>query len=1394
MRGTIVWLMMLMLIPVASRAETLWSTGTPNGDYREFAIPGHFAEYSQHFPHDVTYTIGRSRASTDWPYVHPGPSDPWAGSRLHPFHIDFHLRAAPTTPCKLNVYLIDSRHDSPQVMEIDVNGLKHWRFALVSGTGDVSLTNPNAGMQDTVAVPFPAGLLKPGYNRITLTVVASCWALYDAVSLETGANLPAGPVIRDLVAAPGTGLVHISLFNSGAEGTVSVGLKNGQARTTLVSPGRNRFDLPSREELSPGAMVVVTAANHRWEAPVQLQRSLWRIGEADGSWQEFAIAGKYADYQARFPNDVDFQIGKSDPGRDWPFIHPGPNDAWAGTRRHPFRVDFDVASVPTGVCRLDLNLVDTQHLGGPRLEVRVNDSKPTLIDLPKGATDDSLIDSSKGRHSQASVAFPGSLLHAGRNRVIVTIVSGSWIQYDSLELVTGADLPEAPQVEGLQVAYVPLFRWEGGRLMQAVRVTARNTGALGEGIVHLFGPATAGKKMGLAPGTNSTLLLVPALVRPGILTVTLQTGDREHSARCSAVPQRHWKIYVGPSTHTDIGYTDLQERVFQRHNENTAAAIAASAKDPTFRWNLEVGFQAELYAKQGPQAAEALGKRLRSGQIGLGGLYLNLLTGLCSGEELAQAVGRIQRIALTNKCVADEANLTDVPTAVGTLPMLLRQGGVPYFADGVDDALPFVWGGPQVHQSPYWWEGLDGSRVLAISAVVYAQASILGLTDSVEMMEDRLPDWMADIGRPGYPGDALYVYGSSPDNQPIQPIYTDVARQWNKRWAFPHIIIGRADEFFKYVESNFGKTLPVVRGDIGSLWEDGAASSATETALNRYARTHLTGAVQRLAVGSAAGTGAFPRKAVDDAWSNVLFFDEHTWGAASSISEPEGEQTVRQWATKAAFAQNAAIEAESLQVASRRSAAAKTITGSPKRILRVFNDLSWPRDIVVTADHTNAGAEVREATPSSAEVPCQVNDGRVVFTAKQIPPLGWRDYLVSSAPEQQARGLLQPGSDPWTWECPKYQIRIDSVTGSIAGLVDHATGREWVNRSNGHGLNEFLYVLGSDGNRTVDPRLPMQALQIQRHTAAHVSLVENGGQRAVLHIGRSGPQAPPVDTYVIIGRGTTIELVNVIHKRATLVKEAGYFAFPFQIDRAARPRAFVDLPYGVLNVAADQVPGACTDWLAVNSFAAITDGNNTAYLATPHAPLIMYNDIFRLLLHPRATPLNGAIYSYVFNNYWGTNYKASQGGDLLFSYTLHLELGDFDPVKASHFGWDRLAEMQDPRAGTAAEPWVRLLPGSDVSVHEGSPIGACVHLSEGPVVLGGLTHEDGRLLARLYNPTRQAALAVLSLPGLTIRDARRTDLIGRPISGAVPRVIGNYVSISVPARGIATVALRTEKR
>jgi hypothetical protein len=935
-------------------------------------------------------------------------------------------------------------------------------------------------------------------------------------------------------------------------------------------------------------------------------------------------------------------------------------------------------------------------------------------------------------------------------------------------------------------------------------VATRNTGVAGDVEVQLRGGYSVRQTASLAPGENTVDLLVPPVEHATAVEVTLHAGRRDHVARFLAQPERRWKVFVGPSTHTDIGYTDFQERVYARHNDNTAAALAACVASPTLKWNLEVGYQAELFQTQGTQAYRSLLARIKEGRIGLGALHLNMLTGLCSGEELVRAVTFVQELAREAGGKAEAANLTDVPTAVGTLPMVLAQSGVRYFADGANDVTPFAHGGRQIDQSPYWWQGLDGSRVLAITTRAYAQAGTIGLLDDVATMEQRLPGWLRQIGREGYPCDAAYVYGAFSDNQPMSPRYGEVAAAWNARWEFPRIIVGRMDEFFHYVEEHAGKRLPVVHGDLGVMWEDGAASSALETAMVRRAKARLEAAERWHGLAATHGTAApFPAAAIRTAWDQVLLFDEHTWGAAGSVSDPEGEQTRHQWAVKAAFAHESArlsdeLLSSGLQVSRRPSGREPEPAGTAQRVV-VLNEHSWPRDIVASCPAPGASARVavteagatlgaRLAAPS---VPCQVEGDRVLFLARQVPPLGWKSYRVKvvAAPET-APPLLRRGPDAWSWETPDFRLRVDSATGALGSLYDKALHTEWVGPVGRYGLNQFLYVLGRDGATTTDQAAPVPGMTVFTHTHASATILQNGPVRAVLRITRTGPRAPATNTYLILGPGRRIEFLNVLHKAPTLAKEAGYFAFPFRLSAPGAGRAFVELPYGAMEVEKDQAPGGCRDWYTTNSFAAISDGRLTACLATPHSPMLTFNDIFRDRQREPLSPLNGAVFAWVLNNYWDTNYKASQGGDMVFSFLLDLHSGAFDPTAATRFGWEALSTMADPTLGDAKGLWAASSAQPISSASGNAPATSLLRLAGDAAVAGGVTRRGELLQVRLYNPSGCRAEATVTLPGLRLADAWMAYLTGAP-KARLPIVLsGTAIRVTVPARGLVTVLLQ----
>ena len=134
-----------------------------------------------------------------------------------------------------------------------------------------------------------------------------------------------------------------------------------------------------------------------------------------------------------------FTVGESTAKHDWPFIHPGPQDNWAGEKQHKFVIQFGLKSVAeSGDCQLDVRLIDTHSQAPPRLRIAVN-GKTFEESLPRGGGDETAIDRpEQGKRHRIAIKFPVGDLQAGSNEISITTLSGSWILYDSLALTAPA--------------------------------------------------------------------------------------------------------------------------------------------------------------------------------------------------------------------------------------------------------------------------------------------------------------------------------------------------------------------------------------------------------------------------------------------------------------------------------------------------------------------------------------------------------------------------------------------------------------------------------------------------------------------------------------------------------------------------------------------------------------------------------------------------------------------------------------------------------------------------------------------------------------------------------------------------------------------------------------------
>ncbi len=171
--------------------------------------------------------------------------------------------------------------------------------------------------------------------------------------------------------------------------------------------------------------------------------TVWSIGAKDSSAADFALnPGGYAAFVSGFGGDrTVYNIGYSQPGKDWPYVMPGPLDGWAGAGywagmhpRHFPRIFFRLRQPQAGRSyRLTIGFADSHDKNPPLLEVDVNGHREQRQLLPgKGKLTASR---ETGAMPQSlTVEIPASWLQDGVNEIRLGSKTGSWAQFDHLTL------------------------------------------------------------------------------------------------------------------------------------------------------------------------------------------------------------------------------------------------------------------------------------------------------------------------------------------------------------------------------------------------------------------------------------------------------------------------------------------------------------------------------------------------------------------------------------------------------------------------------------------------------------------------------------------------------------------------------------------------------------------------------------------------------------------------------------------------------------------------------------------------------------------------------------------------------------------------------------------------
>ena len=875
------------------------------------------------------------------------------------------------------------------------------------------------------------------------------------------------------------------------------------------------------------------------------------------------------------------------------------------------------------------------------------------------------------------------------------------------------------------------------------------------------------RQVTLAAGPQTLEYALPVAETERTLALRIAGGGAEPLVqRVLRVPAfRRLTLYVVPHSHLDIGFTESQTAIEEKQLHNLRAGLAEARRTAEypegarFVWNVEGLWSVDLWRRRlGAEEWRDFGAAVQRGQVALHGMYFNTLTGLCHPEELVRLFRFGTRLREELAVPVDSAMISDVAGYTWGLVPALAQAGIRYLsaAPNVFDRIGDIY--VQWENKPFWWVGPAArDRVLVwVPLGGYNLAARIGRL-SAEWMEG----WAEEMVRSEFPYEVAYLRWSRGDNAAPDAAVCDQVRAWNAAHPWPKVVIGSVHDAFGALERRHGAQLPSVRGDWTPYWEDGAASSAQETATNRASSDRLT---QAEALWALVRPGTYPAADYAEAWRYVLQYDEHTWGASTSVTVPNSPATLEQWAIKQSYAAAAAAQARELLA----RAQALTARGAEQRAqVDVYNTGSWARSelVVLAKDVAVAGDRVTDDT--GAPVPAQrLVSGELAFWAAAVPPFAARRYTLTKGPAAAGPRVTLTAH---ALDNGRLRVEVDPRTGEIT-MLRRAGGPNLVAAEGAAGgLNSYLYFNGDD---------PTTA---RRNAVVTLRPREKGPLVASLVAESAAPGCHLLSREIrLVAGAEEVELSDLIDKarlvaanyRAPEGKESVSLGFPFHVPGG---QVRLQVPFGVVRPDDDQIPGAGKNWFTLDRWADVANAEGGVTLASLDAPLVQVGGLTANLLNSQTNPAvwrkrvgpAQALYVWVMNNHWGTNYRAFQEGPTTFRFRLR-----------PHGGYEAAAAAR--WAQSAAQPLV--------AVRAYGPVPSAVPrlaVDAATVLVTGLKpSDDGRaVIVRLWNAAERDVRVRLRWSDPVPTEVFFTDTGEAPLRAAP-------TTLELPAWGV--VALRAK--
>ena len=524
----------------------------------------------------------------------------------------------------------------------------------------------------------------------------------------------------------------------------------------------------------------------------------------------------------------------------------------------------------------------------------------------------------------------------------------------------------------------------------------------------------------------------------------------------------------------------------------------------------------------------------------IGGMYVEPDCNLISGESFVRQLFYGQKIAKEEfGTTSSVCWLPDVFGITWYIPQILRQTGFKYLITN----KPVIWNDTnEFPHNTFWWEGPEGSRILA-----HLPATHFGAKINADIMLTNWNEYKQKVTCP----EAIYNYGyadgrGGPNRQDML-----TGMRYKGTPGMPESDFTSGEKAFQRMESKAEK-LPVMKNEL--YLETHRGTYTTQARLkrnNRKAEILYRNAEAVSALASFAGVD-YPHKELDKGWKLILKNQFHDILPGSHVTEAY-HAAMKEYETVFAVGEKVFFNA----VAGLTS---KSLSKQESSKIAVFNMQPWIRTDQVVCEFRNPGGEsFRIVDGDDKEVVFQIIEEKdqmikVLLDVQNVPAMGYSVFRLVRGDTKQETSFT---ANEHVLENAFFKVEFDG-NGDISSLYDKSNNRYVVEP--GQKANQFQLFKDVPGRYAAWDIVPMyKDMELKVGPVEKSEIIENGPVRLVLRQQRGFYNSTISQKIILYKNNARIDFETEIdwQERDRLLK----VSFPVNVNAM---NATYDLSYGYI--------------------------------------------------------------------------------------------------------------------------------------------------------------------------------------------------------------------------------------